>query len=809
MKSPSLASAAPQRKQLHKQLRLMAQGIDQGMDWVENTRHQAPRLDIEAQGLLIKLRRTRIHALALSTAALAPLALGFYGQSQAGKNHLISALSAGVNGKADTMPDLESTAIVARSAGQFPDMVVTRFSRQAETLDPDYPVRLQLLAEIEVVKILATLGLTGPAPGIVPDRKIYGDRLNVLLQLRQSAPLTGISGDDMVALWDYLTRQRGLHHAPRFNDQFWLTAIDLAPFLRIDDRARLFSLFWGDNAELTAIYRQLAHELQALKGSFEVLAPLAILSQDALPSDGVRVRPLLAEKARAPITLAADVVWLLAVERLVPLEGPCRWAKLEQVDLLDFPVGDGDAAVVDNEEHSSAWLPALREAKRTYLLTRYTDRRELCLLMICNAVGQKSAVKSVGQALSYWVEQTQGAKPLGATHRKPGLIWVVTPFDQHSSHARHHDAAVQRMVGSPGDAWGTMLTLDAGGLDRMADYLSVELSLEAKLGRLTDRFDELRRELADNLLGRWYQPAGETDSVAKPRIAETLLKVLQTRAGVHGELLEKLLPTRDDLRPLYLHSPATATNHQPQEPGTEISPLMDNPSFGVGIFIDLLDDSPIDVHRPPVHGIMPGVVDNDDYERAFARRVMHYWINYLRNLPDNGPLAALLGLTKAQLEMLMEEFITATYRLKLGEVLLRALIDDGSSGATEGKTESKADRQVAQTLTVLGDFIAWLGFQGTDTAQRPDSRVNPGHKIFERIAIAPQDWGNSQRLTRLSLAPVNTTAYYIFDWLVGLKALIIQNAGYTGSEELPAEARLALGKIMALIGPPLTIPTPS
>jgi len=722
------------------------------------------------------------------------LALGFYGQSQAGKNHLISALAADENGKLNTALDGDASEGLSRLIGQPSGVVVTRYSHQAVTEDPDHPVRLQLLTEIEVVKVLATVGLMDSGPGIVTDRKTYDDRLESLQLLRQPAPLTGISGDDMVALWDYLTRQRGLHTSPWFNDRFWLAAIDLAPFLRIDDRARLFSLLWGDNVDLSATYRQLAHELQTLKGAFDVLAPQAILSPT--PDDEVRVRPLLAEKPGEPIALATEVVWLLAAELLVPLPGSSRRPKLAQVDLLDFPVAPDESANLDNHENLSPWLSALMAAKRIYLLARYTERRELCLLMICNAAGQKSAVKDVGHALAYWVAQTQGAAPLSGAHRKPRLIWVLTPFDQHNSHGRHHDAAVQRLVGSPGDAWGTMLTLDAGGLDRMADYLAAELSLDAKFGRLNHRFGELRRELTDNLLGRWCPPSAATDSLAKPQIAETLLKVLQTRAGVHGELLEKLLPTRDDLRPLYLLAPNVTVHSQEPMPGANIAPRQDNPSFGVGVFIDLLDEGPLDAHQAIPTGQTAGLDANDDYERAFARRVMHYWINYLRNLPDNRPLATLLGLSKAQLEMLMEEFITAAYRLKLSETLMRALIDDGIAGSAE----SKADRQVAQTLTVLGDFIAWLGFQGKDTSQRPDSRVNPGHKIFERIAIAPQDWGNSQRLTRLSPAPVNTTAYYIFDWLVGLKTLIIQNAGYTGSEALSPEAGLALGKVMALIG---------
>ncbi len=37
---------------------------------------------------------------------------------------------------------------------------------------------------------------------------------------------------------------------------------------------------------------------------------------------------------------------------------------------------------------------------------------------------------------------------------------------------------------------------------------------------------------------------------------------------------------------------------------------------------------------------------------------------------------------------------------------------------------------MTKALTVLGDFIAWLGFPQIDETLRPDSRINRGHKIF-------------------------------------------------------------------------------
>ena len=101
-------------------------------------------------------------------------------------------------------------------------------------------------------------------------------------------------------------------------------------------------------------------------------------------------------------------------------------------------------------------------------------------------------------------------------------------------------------------------------------------------------------------------------------------------------------------------------------------------------------------------------------------------------------------------------------------------------------------------MTVLGDFVAWLGFLQRPESERPPSRVNRGQVIFSRPPAPSVSFSAGQRLTKLSAAPANHTAYYIYDWLVGLNQVIIENNGYTGGGDLPLAAREAL---VALLKP--------
>ncbi|MFC3395584.1 putative virulence factor [Brenneria rubrifaciens] len=810
--------------QLNNQLQAVAESVDHAIDWIENTRQDAPRLDMEADRLIVKLRRHRNKAKHLSEVSLKEIAIGFFGLSQAGKAYLIAALASGESGKLETSFEGQQLDFLTHiNPANQPTSLVTRFSRQAGVKNKSFPVQLLLLSEVDIGKIMAHAFLHNLNQQTVTedwDEHQITEHLKTLLRHRQPEPVEGMTRDEVVELWDYLAR----HDAKRqkqLETHFWPVAVELAPYLSIDDRAHLFSLLWDELTTLTAAYRHFAHTLQPLSGASKVLAPLRILvDENQHPTNGmingamlarlntasdpaVLVRPVLNGRAGKTVELSQAELTMLTAELLIPLHAPTREPLFEQVDILDFP-GFGDItesteALQAAENASSDDYPltqTLLRAKRAYLLERYTDNQEMNVLMVCSAAGKREDVKIVGKALDFWVRQTQGENTQIRSRRKPGLIWAVTRFDRRITHGQNYDAAVQRYVGNPGDTWGTMLAMDKRGVTRMATWLGAEVHREVKLGRLSEQLSEIQRELSDNLLGNWYQPAGTDDPAEKQRIAETLLKSLQTRTGVHGELLERLLPSRDELRRLYLKQ-QDRTSYGAYHAETEESgaPSVSADPFGVGIEIDLFANDPIEL-KPRQSS--PAQALGQGYEAEYAHYVYRYWINHLRSLPENAPLIELLGVPKATIEILAEELITASIRLNIEDALVNRLVDTEQLGVHR---ESKADRQISRVITVLGDFVAWLGFQQMEEARRPASRINRGHKIFAKPEKQSVNFGASQRLTKLALTPTNNTAFYIYDWLVGLNEMIIQNAGYSAAREVSAERREQLGAILAQIKP--------
>lgn len=789
-------------ERLSSQLQEMVDGIDQAIHWVEENRAQSPRLHMEADRLKLKLRRQRDKAKNLSISASCNPGIGLYGHSQAGKSYLLNALAAGENGRLETLlGDRILDHFSHINPGDQATGLVTRFSRQTEISDAQWPVQLTLLNEAELIKIAA---LDASTQHRLPewDQQQILTHLHSLTLHRQPDVIAGLTGDDVVAMWDQLARtdakadkQRALH--------FWPAAVELAPYLGIDDRARLFSILWNESPHSTAFYRHFAHVLQRLDGATHALAPLSVLVDDhLLPTDGIMspvtltadyetesrgqhiaIRPMHNGVAAQPVDISLVELTFLSTELLLPLMSAPQESVFEQVDLLVFPT-DADAKTLGHTH--SVLSHGLLHAKNAGLLERYTENQQVNSLLVCTAAGNRDVVKSVGKALDNWVKQTQGENAQVRSQRKPGLIWALTPFDQRITHGEHYDEAVQRFVGTPGDAWGTMLAMDKRGIERMAGWLTTEVTPANKQARLREQYDELRRELADNLLGSWLPSSGEQELEHKQKIAESLLKALQTRAGVHGELLERLLPAREELRRLYLQQFNVKPQVSVQKTGAASPALTE--TFGIGISIDLFSDEQIEAPVAEEHIITLPIAETD-----FARQAQHYWVNHLRSLPDNAPLVDLLGIGKPGVEMLVEEVITASIRMDVIAMLSNVLEE---TTQTASGAESQADRQVSRTLTVMGDFVAWLGFLQIAESQRPDSRINRGHKIFAKPA---KNWSTSQRLTKLTLAPANNTAFYIYDWLVALNDVIMQNAGYSAGREIPAEKREKLSGIVQRI----------
>ena len=211
------------------------------------------------------------------------MTVGFFGLSQAGKSYLVSTLAGGANGKLETDfggSRLDSlTHVNPPGGGKEATGLVTRFSRTARPGPDDFPLELKLFGEVEVAKVLANSFFNDFNTEKVSyrfDEAAIRQLLKELGQRRQLKPVAGVSEDDVVALWDYL---QGSFPASLSGlaGYYWPVAVGLAPWLAVEDRTRLFSIFWGEINELSEAYQSFARTLGSLGNADRVFAPLDAL----------------------------------------------------------------------------------------------------------------------------------------------------------------------------------------------------------------------------------------------------------------------------------------------------------------------------------------------------------------------------------------------------------------------------------------------------------------------------------------------------------------------------------------------------
>lgn len=628
--------------------------------------------------------------------------------------------------------------------------LAVRYCTAAEAGPAEYPIALALLNEAQWLAITLDAAAMGGFRLDWDARAIAG-HLQTLARHRQAIAPDALSDGDVLALWDS-QRRHGDKGQQTLDRHFWPQAVALAPQLSIDDRARLFAPLWGEEPTLTTHYRQLAHTLHALGDSRQVHAPrraLTLLTASAAPENTAIV--VMAEHGGEREIALSDLVWLTA-EVTTVLPQTAQAGLPADVALIDLP---GSCARPQAEP-----TQRLQQAKRAHLLARCADGLHANLLLVADAAATPQDAARIGQALAGWVDHTQGETPALRQRRKPGLIWAITPFDPRQEGKPRPDDAVQRQVGEPGDSWATLLALDEQDCRRMVNYLAAQARPAHKQARLLELREELQRELTESLLGNWLTAA---DPYAPQQRAQQLLRAAGAGRPPRRTAGTIVAPARYAAPTL----PATAARRA--DPGDACAVRAR--------------------HRSVRRTGNPGA------RRAptspFATRIFADWINHLRSLPDSRRLLDLLGVDKPHLELLVDALIGAACRQRLDDELERAL-------CAGGLPEQGEDRQISQALALLGDFVAWLGFQRRDAATRPESRVNPGQPIFTPPPQPAVDWSGQQRLTRLAPTPTKNTAFYIYDWLIGLQTLLAENAAQA-QPALADEQRAALAAIVAAL----------
>ena len=499
MSSPD-PSDNPQAQHLVQRWNAVHEGAGEAIDWVLTTSKTAPRLEQEAPSLVEKLRRARNQAQRLAVAAARPMTVGLFGLSQAGKSYLISALAADRQGKLETRFDGECLDFLQHinppGGGSEATGLVTRFTRTSIDTPHGYPIKLTLMTEADIIKVLGNSFFNDfdrEKVSLPTDGDHVLAVLKELAKRRQGAPVPGMSADEVVDLQDYFQERFAASMAPLKAD-YWPHAVELAPCLAPQDRARLFAILWGEIPELTQTYQLLRGALEKLSFARVVHAPLdalvertpnggltqansimsvAILQRlGSSADDTLQVCPWRDGEPGKVVPIARALLAALTAEIAFPLVEKPKSAVFEKVDVLDFPGYRGrlklqslnDVRAQVKRDDVNPVTELVLRGKVAYLFERYTDNQEMNLLIVCTPSDKQSDVQDVGPVLERWINKTQGATAEERARRRSGLVWAITMFDKTLTDALPQSEDQLRM------RWGDKGLMNRTLLERFGNY---------------------------------------------------------------------------------------------------------------------------------------------------------------------------------------------------------------------------------------------------------------------------------------------------------------------------------------------------
>lgn len=379
-------------------------------------------------------------------AALRKMCVGVFGPSQSGKSYLISTLASNTDkvlltdfcGQTfDFIKDINPVG------GKESTGLVTRFTTTPpEGVTEAYPIRLRLLSETDVARVLANTYYADCDHKDAPNAEALAKELERLEGRAKAGPVAGgLTVDDVEELRDYVNKN--FISRPRvqmFQNGFWVRAMELAPRLELEDRASLISLIWDDVPEFKAVYLQLGAALQQLGNPTEATCGIdaliprnnSIIDVELLkglnnPStDLLTVVGTGGRKADLPRAL---VTALTAEITIHMLEKPDDF--FDHTDLLDFPgyrarykIGDLRAKLGEEDMLKQLFL----RGKVAYLFERYREEKELTSMLLCIGPSTQE-VQDLPQAVYEWICSTHGEKPEMRAGKAPALFFVLTKMD--------------------------------------------------------------------------------------------------------------------------------------------------------------------------------------------------------------------------------------------------------------------------------------------------------------------------------------------------------------------------------------------
>ena len=429
------------------------QNSQKAIKWINDASRVSPAVKSGQNRHLASLYDAIYQASVMRRIARNKPGIGLFGESQAGKSYLVSAMASNGEHRLITRLGQESYDFVQKinpqGSGKESTGLVTRFSMYGdrdEEADPEYPVRLTFLSECEIVKILVNSyysDFIDTATGIAEIRQLSRQVTEKLSRLPAERGVRSIPENEITSLEKYIESRHGVLNGS-LGEAFWTLGRERVIRFGTRDRAEYYSVLWGGNERFRELFLRLAGTLERLDHLETVSAPIkaVVVARDSVSLINVDALKKLENaddsecyvKTRngvKPIRLSELAA--LTAEIRIPVENP-KFDIIKNNDVLDFPGYRGrldrELSALNDPGEREIMSDAFLRGKVAYLFEKYTENYDLNALILCTAADSQINSPRIADVISRWINQTQGCDSAARGSHHCGLFWALTKFDK-------------------------------------------------------------------------------------------------------------------------------------------------------------------------------------------------------------------------------------------------------------------------------------------------------------------------------------------------------------------------------------------
>ena len=412
--------------------------IEKSIEWVKKTESMQGAKGKNAYRNLVNFRRKlnkKKFALEGNPAA------AMYGESQAGKSYLVSALLS-VAGKSFKVIDGRGNEfdfknqINPRGNEMESTSVITRFSTKYKWINPDYPIIAKLLSPTDIILVICEAYYNN----LKVNKPLSFDELKEKISSFEVAYANKyecqklIIEDDISDIEDYFNENFSKLVYNNIKDANFFEKISaLVAKIPSEEWKNVFSLFWNFNPQLTKLFDDLIKQYRQLNFTDMVYLPLdAVLRDKGTLLDVSRLDEIYdsfkgqeteyseqssvfykdTEGNEKTIEFSKPYLCALTAELIFVLPEVFKEDKpfLAQTDLLDFP-GTRRFETTNEENISDKSLTVLlRRGRVDYMFNKYSSNERINALLFCQ--NHKQSSQSVmPEKLNRWIGSMMGESP--------------------------------------------------------------------------------------------------------------------------------------------------------------------------------------------------------------------------------------------------------------------------------------------------------------------------------------------------------------------------------------------------------------